>query len=381
MHDDDPGRDPGRELIILRGAIENTNEGFVTIDENHRVVIFNQAAEKILGISREEILGQDLGLVLSPECSQGHRSAVARYLEDRTPRLIGHQSEFLTRRKNGEGFPLSISFSVSTIGGKTYFTGIIQDLTQTKALQAQVMESERLAALGQLAAEVSHEIKNPLIMIGGFARQLLRSALEPKSRNKLQIIADEVTRLETLISELRDLYRPKALEVAPVDIRTVLEEIHALVREESRDRHIEAILDLPSGPLIVQGDGNKLKQVILNLVRNGIEAMDQGGRLTIRAQCTPDQLEITVTDEGPGIPEADQEKIFVPFYTTKKHGTGLGLSVSKRIIEEHAGCSFSLTSGKEKGAVARITMPAAACEIPAPAGVSPAPKTKKRRKT
>jgi signal transduction histidine kinase len=252
-------------------------------------------------------------------------------------------------------------------------------LTETKALQAQVLESGRLAALGQLAAEVSHEIKNPLIMIGGFARQLLRSVQEPQSRNKLQIIADEVARLETLIGELRDLYRPRPLELEAVDLRALLEEIHALIRDDSKDRNVEAVLDLPTDPLIVQGDRNKLKQVILNLVRNGIEAMDHGGTLTIRAHCTPERLEISVTDEGGGIPEADREKIFVPFYTTKKHGTGLGLSLSKRIIEEHAGYSFSLTSGQEKGAVARITMPAAVCELPA-GGSSPAPKTRKRRK-
>ncbi|MBI5582812.1 MAG: PAS domain S-box protein [Deltaproteobacteria bacterium] len=379
MNDADPDRDQNQELVILRGAIENTNEGFVTIDGQHRVVIFNRAAEKILGIAREEILGRDLGLVLTPDCREGHRAAVTRYLKTRKPRLIGHQSEFLAQRKNGETFPLSISFSVSTIGGKTFFTGIIRDLTETKALQAQVMESERLAALGQLAAEVSHEIKNPLIMIGGFARQLLRSVQEPRNRNKLQIIADEVTRLETLIGELRDLYRPKPLELVAVDMRALLKEVHALVRDDGRDRKVEAILDLPAEPLIVQGDRDKLKQVILNLVRNGIEAMDHGGKLTIRAHCTPDQLEITVTDEGPGISEVDREKIFAPFFTTKKHGTGLGLSLSKRIIEEHEGCSFTLTSGRDKGTVARITMPAAVCELPS-GGNSPTAITRKRRK-
>ena len=124
MPKEDPGRDPNQELIILRGAIENTNEGFVTIDENHRVVIFNRAAEKILGITREEMLGQDLGLVLTPECSRGHRAAVARYLEYRTPRLIGHQSEFLTRRKNGETFPLSISFPFPSSGAKLFLPGL-----------------------------------------------------------------------------------------------------------------------------------------------------------------------------------------------------------------------------------------------------------------
>ena len=284
MDEKDLSRDSNQELIILRGAIENTNEGFVTIDENHRVVIFNRAAERILGIAREQILGQDLSLVLNPECSQGHRSAVSRYLETRNPRLIGHQTEFQTTRKTGENFPLSISFSVSTIGEKTFFTGIIQDLTETKALQAQVMESERLAALGQLAAEVSHEIKNPLIMIGGFARQLLRSTEDPKTVSKLQIIADEVQRLEILIGELRDLYRPQALEVEPVDIKALLEEIQALIGEEGLARKIEVVLDLAPVPLPVQGDRNKLKQVILNLARNGMEAMENGGKLILRAQ-------------------------------------------------------------------------------------------------
>ncbi len=102
-----------REAVILRGATENTNEGFVTIDEHHQVIIFNKAAEKIFGYSREEVIGKDLGLILSPGCEQGHKQAVARFLETRKAKLIGHQTEFLTTRKSGEKFPLSISFSVS----------------------------------------------------------------------------------------------------------------------------------------------------------------------------------------------------------------------------------------------------------------------------
>ena len=146
--------------MILKGAIENTNEGFVTIDEDHQVIIFNKAAEKIFGVSREEVLGRDLGLILTSECNQGHKEAVSRYLATRKPKLIGHQSEFLTTRPNGEVFPLSISFSVSEVSGKLYFTGLIRDLTETKALQEQVTRSERLAAVGQLVAEITHEIKN-----------------------------------------------------------------------------------------------------------------------------------------------------------------------------------------------------------------------------
>jgi len=377
--ENDPCREPNQALTILQGAIENTNEGFVTIDENHRVVVFNREAERIFGIDREEILGKDLGGILTPQCSQGHKQAVARYLAPRQPKLIGHQSEFLTARRNGELFPLSISFSVSNIGDKTFFTGIIRDLTETKALQEQVLKSERLAALGQLVAEVSHEIKNPLVMIGGYARQLWRSSPDPKTQAKLQIITDEVQRLETLIGELRDLYRPKALDLESVDMAALLTEIGELIREDGRAKGIEIQLEVPVAPVLVEGDRNKLKQVILNLARNGMEAMDQGGTLTLRARCLEEQVEITVSDEGPGIPDPEMDKIFVPFYTTKKQGTGLGLSVSKRIIEEHQGCSFSLASGREKGAVATITMPIRACEIPT--AVDPTvPDTKERRR-
>jgi two-component system sensor kinase FixL len=380
MAENDPFREPNQALTILQGAIENTNEGFVTIDENHRVVIFNREAERIFGVKREEILGKDLGDILTPQCSQGHKKAVALYLETRKPRLIGHQSEFLTARKNGQLFPLSISFSVSNIGEKTFFTGIIRDLTETKALEEQVLKSERLAALGQLVAEVSHEIKNPLVMIGGYARQLLRSAPDPKGRAKLQIIVDEVQRLETLIGEMRDLYRPKALNLETIDMALLLKEVRELIQEEARNKRIEVVLDIPPAPVMVEGDKDKLKQVILNLSRNGMEAMDQEGKLTVRARCLEDQVEVTISDEGPGIPEPELDKIFVPFYTTKKQGTGLGLSVSKRIIEEHPGGSFSLASGRDKGAVAKITMPVSACELPTAPAAAVSDRKKRRRK-
>ena len=153
------------ELSILRGAIENTNEAFVTIDQDHTVIFFTRTAEKIFGYDRNEVIGHDLDVVLGPRCREGHRQAVARYLKTRDPRLIGHETEFVATRKNGETFPASISFSVSEINGKLFFTGIVRDVTETKALQERIIKSERLAALGQVVAEITHEIKNPLIRI------------------------------------------------------------------------------------------------------------------------------------------------------------------------------------------------------------------------
>jgi two-component system, sporulation sensor kinase D len=170
------------------------------------------------------------------------------------------------------------------------------------------------------------------------------------------------------------------LNLEIIDMAGLLKEVQDLIREEARNKQIQVVLEAPPGPVMVEGDKNKLKQVILNLSRNGMEAMDQGGKLTIRAQCLEDRVEITVSDEGPGIPDPEMDKIFVPFYTTKKQGTGLGLSVSKRIIEEHQGCSFSLASGRDKGAVAKITMPLSVCELPSAKAEAVPDKNQTRRK-
>jgi two-component system, LuxR family, sensor kinase FixL len=346
-----------QEWTILREAIENANEGFVTIDQNHQVIIFNQAAEKIFGVIREEVIGKDLTVILDPQCSEGHKKAVARFLQTGQSKLIGHQTEFMTTRKNGERFPLSISFSLSEIQGQIFFTGLIRDLTETKALEEQIAKSERLAALGQLVAEITHEIKNPLIMIGGFAKQLSRNATDQKSREKLTIISDEVQRLEKLILELSQIYRPQTLNIENLDLKGMLEPIYSLFQEACTKANIDLRLDIPERPLFIKGDPAKLRQVFLNLVKNAMEAMEQGGELLIRAAVEGDQAIISIADNGPGIKSEDHEKIFTPFFTTKRGGTGLGLSVTKKIIEDHPGGSLKLESQVGKGTTIRVLLP------------------------
>ena len=174
----DQGTNENRELSILKSAVENTNEAFVTIDERHKVIFFNKAAEMIFGYSREEVVGHDLDIIMAPDCSRDPRKAVDHYVRTKLPKRIGHSTELLATRKNGDKFPADISFSVSEVAGKLYFTGIVNDLTEKKTLQEQIMNSERLAALGKAAAEIAHEIKNPLMMIGGFANQLIRQPLD-----------------------------------------------------------------------------------------------------------------------------------------------------------------------------------------------------------
>jgi PAS domain S-box-containing protein len=346
-----------RELVVLEGAVENTNEAFVTIDQNHKVVFFNKAAERIFGYSREEALGQDLDVIMSPTCSRDHRKAVERYVRTGVSKRIHHNTEITATRKNGETFPANISFSVSEVEGKLYFTGIVRDLTETKALQERIIISERLAALGQVVAEITHEIKNPLMLIGGFARQLIKQTKDEKSLKKLNIIADEVLRLENLLKELREFYLPRTLDGQEVDINRLLKEVHDLVKDDCKRRRIQTELKADGRQAMIKGDRGKLKQVFLNLAKNAIEAMERGGRLSVRSQMTGDLVDITITDDGCGIPKEEQEKIFSPFFTTKRHGSGLGLSVSKGIIEDHVGSSFTVESEEGKGTTFRVRMP------------------------
>ena len=353
--------------ILLEEAVENTNEAFVTIDENHRVLLFNRAAEKLFGYNRDEVLGRDLNLILSPDCSAKHRPAVERYLETKRPVRIGHATELTVSRKNGERFPASISFSVSEIHGESYFTAILRDLTETKALQEQLLKNERLAGLGQVVAEITHEIKNPLISIGGFAQQLARKAADDASAKKLEIICHETSRLEKLLSELRELYHPGQQDFHPVDIRQLLSEVVLLTKPDCSGKHVTIERQTGTEPILVQGDKDKLTQVFLNLIKNSTDAMNEGGKITIGCASKDDFVVITVSDDGPGVPESLIDTLFSPFVTTKKQGSGLGLAISKRIVEDHSG-KITAKSVEGKGTQMSITLPLLHQKLPANSG-------------
>lgn len=356
---DMPDRDEvNKEFSILRSAVENTNEAFVTIDEDHKVYLFNKAAEKIFGYGREEVVGRDLDVIMAHECSRDHREAVSRYAKTRVPRRIGHMTQLQARRKNGETFPADISFSVSQLDGRLFFTAVIRDLTETKALEEQVIRSERLAALGKLVAEITHEIRNPLMMIGGFANQLLNEAPDEKSRKKLTIIAEEASRLDALLNDLRDFYIRRPGPGERIDLNEVLAEVLSLVDDACVSRKISVDFRRSDRPVPITGDRGRLKQVFLNLIKNSLEAMGDGGHLSIRVGSDGDHGGAVIADDGHGIPEAHLEKVFSPFFTTKRKGTGLGLSVSKSIVEDNRG-TLNLTTKVGEGTTIEVRFPLA----------------------
>jgi PAS domain S-box-containing protein len=344
------------EYQILKGAVENTNEAFVTIDKHSTVVFFNKAAEQLFGYSRDEVIGQDLGMILNPMCEAGHRKAVNLFVETRKPTLIGHESELMVPRKNGETFPASISFSVAEVEGDLFFTGIIRDLTDRKRLETQLIQSERLASIGQAVAEISHEIKNPLLMIGGFARRLFKKSKNEDDQAKLRIITEEVERLEKLLADLKELYRAQNLQLSEIDINMLLKEVIALVEHEAAEKNIIIGVTLDKDCNRVNADQKKLKQVLLNLLKNSMEALSDGGTLSVKTRGKKDKVEIEIADTGAGMSEEVKKRIFAPFFTTKEHGTGLGLCISKRIIDDHPGSSFSLESTEGEGTVVTISL-------------------------
>jgi len=345
------------EISILQGAVENANEAFVTIDQESMVIFFNRAAERMFGYQRCEVVGHDLAEILGPGCREGHQRAVAAYVKTRKGKLIGHVSEFEAMRRNGEKFPASISFSVTEVDGRCFFTGIVRELTETKALHEQIVQAERLAALGQMVAEIGHEIKNPLVMIGGFARQLMKKISGEKEQAKLGVIVSEVERLEKLLADLKDLYRPRRLNLVNFDVDELLQEVCTLTIANMKNDMITIQCQAEPGAKMISADRDKLKQVLLNLVKNGAEAMSEPGKVSVASRLSGDNILVSITDGGQGIPASIKEKIFSPFFTTKEHGTGLGLCISKRIVDEHPGGLFSLESEEGKGTTVTITLP------------------------
>jgi signal transduction histidine kinase len=222
-------------------------------------------------------------------------------------------------------------------------------------MEEELLRSERLAVLGKMAAHISHEIKNPLMLIGGFARQVLKDVAQypPKNLEKLQIIVDEVKRLEEFLVEVGSYAKFSEPQKSPEDLNALIQETCQRLEPSLRESNIELMLKLDPDLPQVQFDPVHLRQVILNIAKNGIEAMEAGGTLTITTGRQVDRIFAQICDTGSGIPQEVREKIFQPFFSSKPKGSGLGLAISQKIIEAHRG-EITFDSEPQKGT--RVTI-------------------------
>ncbi|MBW1721792.1 MAG: PAS domain S-box protein [Deltaproteobacteria bacterium] len=340
----------------FRAILDTATNAILSIDESHRIILFNKAAQRIFGYSPLEILGKDLGILI-PERYGDHHVFVKRFLERRESEIMGKTLSLAALHKEGWEFPVELSLSHIELDGRTTFTAIIRDVSERRHLEKKLLQSERLAAVGQAVAHVAHEIKNPLMIIGGFTSQLKKSLTGEKDLHKLNMILDEVGRLERLVAGLGDFTKTYRLTKKMANVNDILRDVMKIMAEVYPPNRYGFREELSDQIQEIHCDPDKLKQVFINIVSNGFQAMNEGGKIAVSTESIPEGVEIRISDEGVGIPEEDLHHIFEPFYTTRERGSGLGLPISYKIVEAHEG-DISAVSRPGKGTTFIIRLPA-----------------------
>ena len=320
----------------LRSILESAVDGIVVIDSRGRIESFNPAAERLFGYSAQEAKGQNVNLLMPSPYREQHDEYMARYLATGIAKIIGMGREVTGRRKDGTTFPLHLSVGEMAVGGERKFTGLLHDLSTRVKVEEQLREQAALVRLGEMAAVIAHEVKNPLAAVRG-AIQVIGKRL-PEGAREVAIVADIVARLDALNQLVRDLLlfaRPPRPKPTPVDVSALLSLTATLMIEDGTNRDVQVAIEGASP--VIAADAELLKIVFLNLFLNSAHAMRQKGTIAVALSASEGVCRIEVADTGPGIPGEIRAKLFTPFVTTKSRGTGLGLSTVKRLVEAHAG--------------------------------------------
>lgn len=340
--------------------VENINSGILTIDIDARITSFNRAAEKITGYNIGEMYHHHIDTIF-PDLIKAQGYPIAPDEGDASYVRIDRPF----KRKDGRELFLGLSISPMKEGSHIV---IFQDLTRLKNMEGQLRRVDRLRALGELAAGMSHEVRNPLASISGSV-QVLKDNLTLNGDNEhlMEIVIRETDRLNALVTDFL-LFAKPAAKMARIDLNALVQETLDMFRNSPESKNIDIRAELEDN-LAVEGDNRQLKQVFWNLFLNASHAMPAGGKLIINARRKSlafnprsDSLEITVSDTGGGIALDIIEKIFDPFFTTKDYGTGLGLALVHRIIEGHKG-EIEVKSKEGEGTSFRIILPKAVDNI------------------
>ncbi|MHB9031242.1 MAG: MASE3 domain-containing protein [Candidatus Latescibacterota bacterium] len=340
------------ELERYRELFENVDDSVFIVSRGERFLEANDRTLEMTGYSREELLGKQVREVVPLE-----RIPLVEITERKIRREGRTQFEFDFRNKEGKVVPLYITCKATDFHGEPAYLCVARDITNLKMLQEELIRSERLAATGRATASIVHEIKNPLSVIGGFARAIRKRPedTERVTRNA-SIIADEIDRLEALVSEMLDFSRPKPPRKERADLVGLLSDTLDLLRKDADARKVHIETEFPGQPLEADLDPSRMKQVFLNLTQNAINAMPEGGIIKVSATINDRWATVDIADTGRGIPAEHLERVFEPFFTTHGRGTGLGLAISQRIIESHGG-SITLASEEGKGTTVHVQLP------------------------
>lgn len=357
----------------LRTVFDTAPDATIIIDAEGVITSFNAAAERQFGYDTDEIVGRNVSMLMPEPYRSQHDDYIRRYLATGEKRIIGIDRVVVGRRKDGSTFPMKLAVGEIRTGDTIFFTGFIRDLTEREvsASRLQEMQDElarlaRLDELGEMASTLAHELNQPLSAIANYAQgctRLLRDmedGIAPRMHEALEEISRQSLRAGQIIRHLREFVMRGETERAPEDIRKLVEEASALALVGSREGGVRSVFDFHSGAAMVMVARVQIQQVLINLMRNAVEAMrDSPNReLTVRTFASRDgEIAIEVSDTGPGIPEDIAAQLFRPFVTTKAGGMGIGLSISRRIIEAHNG-NMALVRNSADGVTFRFTLPA-----------------------
>lgn len=365
---------PQEREALLDAIIETAPDALITIDQRGLIQIFNPAAERLFQYRAEEVIGRNVNLLMPPLYREHHDGYVEHYLETGEKRIIGIGRTVVGLRKDGATFPMELAVGEVRLGGARLFTGFVRDLTESQQaqrrlqeLQAELLQVSRLSIMGEMASGLAHELNQPLTAIMNYVqacRRLLERgdrAGQERARELMDKAVVQASRGGQIIHRLRRFMATGETERAPEPVNKVVEEASALALVGAGDKGValrsELAADLPD----VMIDKVQIHQVLINLIRNSIDALAgiEGRSVTVRTAPGDDgEVEIAVADSGPGVPPDVAKRLFQPFVTTKPDGMGIGLSICRTIVDAHGGRIW-LSDPPGGGAVFHFTLPVA----------------------
>ncbi|MEO0981427.1 MAG: ATP-binding protein [Pseudomonadota bacterium] len=361
----------------IESILDSVPDAMVVMDESGRILSFSAAATELFGYAPDEVVGQDVGLLMTYEDAPHHHEYVKRYMETGERRIIGIGRVVRAKNKAGDSFPVDLKIGAAKVGGGYLFTAFMRDLSETQraqlrlqSLQADLENFTRLSAVGTMASAMAHELNQPLTAVANYleaARDLLN---EPDDetvaivRDALTEAAKQSVRAGDLIRRLRDYVSRGEVDTRAVSLVDTLRDSISLLKVRDSGEGARIVYDAPSSLALVQIDPVQVQQVVVNLCRNAIEAARPGEAAEVRIEARQTDggfAEVSVTDNGPGIDPENAESLFKPFSSSKATGMGLGLSICRTIVEAHGG-RIGAESLEAGGARFYFTLPLAVGE-------------------
>ncbi len=361
----------------LKSILDSIPDAMIVIDERGIMQSFSAAAERLFDYAATDVLGKNVKILMPSPYREDHDGYINRYLRTGERRIIGIGRVVVGQRQDGSTFPMELAVGEMHVRDQRFFTGFIRDLTerqQTEArlqeLQSELVHMSRLTAMGEMASALAHELNQPLAAIANYmkgSRRLLENSSDERAtmlRDAMEKAGEQALRAGQIIRRLRDFVARGESERRVEDVKKLAEVASALALVGAKDKGVRVRFNFAPGIDFVLADKVQVQQVLLNLIRNAIEAMEetQKRELVVSTEAAPDNMvEISVADTGSGISPEISEQLFQPFITTKRHGMGVGLSISRTIIEAHGGV-IATRPNPGGGTVFCFTLPAVSKE-------------------